>query len=157
MNSPETVVSSFINFTIHPQILSWFTLHFLINTAQLFCSKNTAQVCSLWNFGLNCSNPAVLTFHTTWHVLPIYKLDWANEHCRNYVCVCLTGARGTLYPPGHLPEHISTGRRNTPLGRLAYLPEQVYSFNAPGHKSLSQYFCLRHISRCMFFSPLLWL
>ena len=138
LNSPETVVSSFINFTIHPQILSWFTLHFLINTAQLFCSKNTAHVCSLWNFGLNwfksCSTHVP---HNLARLTYIYKLDWANEHCRNYVCVRLTGARGTLYPPGHLPERISTGRRNTPLGRLACLPEQVYSFNVPGHKSLS--------------------
>ena len=58
------------------------------------------------------------------------------------MCVRLTGARDTLYPPGHLPERISTGRRNTPLGRLACLPEQVYSFNAPGHKSLSHYYCV---------------
>ena len=105
-------------------------MQFVSSLLSLINSRNTL---------LNSPDPAVLTFHTTWHVLPIYKLDWANEHRRNYVCVRLTGARGTLYPPGHLPERISTGRRNTPLGRLACLPEQVYSFNAPGHKSLSQY------------------
>ena len=95
LNSPETVVSSFINFTIHPQILSWFTLHFLINTAQLFCSKNTAQVCSLWNFGLNwfksCSthvphNLARLTYIQArlgqWALqeLRVCTSDWCARH-----------------------------------------------------------------------------
>ena len=123
---------------VHPGVLILYN-KFTQGCSYYITSPPGSETLGECKYYLTHVRPAVLMFHTTWHVLPIYKLDWANEHCRNYVCVRLTGARGTLYPPGRLPERISTGRRNTPLGRLACLPEQVYSFNAPGHKSLSHY------------------